>query len=358
VATSVSCGCPCWLDYVPMDGQTPFRQYDIGTRVHNIGTASSVQVPSGVFPGTGAMAVTAASGMYVTVSAGYCCIASSSGSLDGGYVFGLLTSQLLQVAASSTAAGRLDAVAAWVDDNSDDTSAAYVGIITGTPSASPVLPSLPASSLLLAQVAVGQNVTSVLAGNISDQRTWVVAPGGILPISTAAAAPAVPASQFMYTMDTGELVQGTGTAGSVTSFSGLKWTPQISFLTSAKTAASAGALTTLATVSVTTDGITDLEIDTKWAYLTGSAAQVTLSIQVDGTTVDEITVSAAPDYGYGAGGGSSSYYTSSAQSTTPDAGTHTITWKFQASGSGTSTSDGVYAAASAPAYLRVAPAEV
>jgi len=357
MATSISCGCPCWLDDVDMDGQTPFRQYDIGTRVYNAGTASANQVPSGVFPGMGGMQVIASSGMNVSVNAGYCCVANSSSSLQGGYVFGLMTSQALTVAAADTTNPRIDAVVAYVNDLGTSSSASYVEIVTGTPAASPSEPSLPSNSLLLATVAVAAKVTSILSANITDQRAFVVAPGGILPIQNAAAAPAVPASQFMYNLATGALVQGTGTAGSVATPSTLKWTPQLSVVTSSVTASSGGAATQIASVSVTTDGSTDIEIYMKWAGVLGSAGNITLYPTIDSTIVD--TVYAISLGGSSpTNGGSAKYYTSSAQSTTPSAGTHTITWWFQAGGSGTTTSDGVYATSSTPCLLRVAPVVV
>jgi hypothetical protein len=353
MATSISCGIPCFVDYCDEDAQSPYRQYDIGTRVLNVGTASANQVPSGVYPGNGAMAVTAVTGMNVSVSAGYCCVANSTSSLQGGYVFGLMTSGLLTVAAADTTNPRIDLVVAYVSDLGNDSSSSYVAIITGTPASVPSAPSVPANSLILAQIAVAANVTSIVAGNITDERSYVVAPGGILPIQNAASAPAVPPSQFMYNLATGQLVQGTGTAGSVTVVSALKWTPQSSYLTSAVTAAHAGTQTTLATVSVTVDGVTDLEVYTKWPYILGNASEMTLQVQIDSVQADEVTVTTN-----GTGGGSSRYFTSSAQDDTPAAGTHVITWLFQATGSGTSSSDGVYAAATSPAILRVSPVVV
>lgn len=336
-----------------MDAQSPFRTFDIASRVYNAGTATANQVPSGVYPGNGAMAVTATSGMNIQVAAGYCCVANSTSSLQGGYVFGLMTSGLLTVAAADTTNPRIDLAVAYVNDLGDDSSSSYVAMVTGTASATPSAPSPPANSLILAQIAVAANVTSIVSGNITDERTYVVAPGGILPIASAAAAPAVPASQFMYDLATGQLVQGTGTAGSVSLVSTLKWAPQSSYRTSSVTAAHAGTQTTIATVSVTTDGATDIEIFTKWPYITGSAAEMTLQVQIDGTQVDEVTTATG-----GTGGGSSRYFTSAAQGTTPSAATHTVTWLFQAAGSGTSTSDGVYAASTAPAILKVSPVAV
>ena len=49
-----------------MTAQTPFRQYAVGTKVYNAGTAAANQCPTGVFPGNGAMAITAPGGMNVS----------------------------------------------------------------------------------------------------------------------------------------------------------------------------------------------------------------------------------------------------------------------------------------------------
>jgi hypothetical protein len=340
-----------------MSGQTPFRAYDIGTKVYNAGTASANQVPSGVFPGMGAMGVVAGSGMNLTVNAGYCCVANSSSSLQGGYIFGLMTSASLTVAAADTTNPRIDIVVAYVSDVGSSASFSAVEIITGTPASTPSAPSAPANSLTLAQITVPPNVVSASSMTIADERTYVVAPGGILPIQTAADAPAVPASQFMYTLDTGQLVQGTGVAGVVAIPGVLKWVPQLSTVTSTVHAASGGALTTVATVSVTTDGSTDIEIYCKWPGVVGGAANIKLLAYIDGTLEDTVEVVSSAGSTPTAGG-SFRYFTSSGQSNTPTAGTHTITFKFQAGGSGTSTSDGVYAASGAVAQLRVTPVAV
>jgi hypothetical protein len=354
VATSLSCGIPAWVDGPSMDAQTPFRTFDVGTRVLNTGTASANITPSGVFPSLGAMAVTAASGMNVTVSAGYCCVANSSSSLQGGYIFGLMTSQQFTIAAADTTNPRLDLVVAYAADNGDSTSSSYVAVLTGTPAAIPALPSVPANSLTLAQVAVAANVTSIVPANITDERTYVCAPGGILPIQNAASAPAVPASQFMYNLATGQLVQGTGASGTTATPSVLQWVPQMSVITSSVRAASAGALTTVTSVSVTTDGTTDIEIYAKWPGVIGSASFVQIFAYLDSTIVDtaEVVSSAGANP---TGGGSMRFFTSSTQSNTPSAGTHTITLRFEAGGSGTSTSDGIFGAAGTLIILRVAP---
>lgn len=354
MATSITTGVPCWVDDVSMSAQVPFRQFDVGTKVLNVGTASANQVPSGVFPGLGAMQVSAGSGMAATVAAGYCCVASSSSSLQGGYIFGLMTSASLTVAAADTVNPRTDLIVAFVADNGDSSSFSAVEIITGTPASPPVAPTAPANSLTLASVTIPANVVSVASGTITDLRAYVVAPGGILPIANAAAAPAVPASQFMFNLATGQLVQGTGTAGSVSVPSVLKWVPQLATVTSTVHAASSGALTTVASVSVTTDGLTDIEVYCKWPGVVGHSGFISVIATIDGTAVDNATVVSSSNTQPTAGG-SLRYFTSSSQANTPASGTHTVAFKFQAGGGSTSTSDGVFAASGAVAQLRCAP---
>jgi hypothetical protein len=354
MATQINCGCPAWVDDVTQSAQTPWRQFEVGTKVLNIGTASANQVPSGVFPGLGAMQVSAGSGLAVTVAAGYCCVANSSSSLQGGYIFGLMTSASLSVAAADTVNPRLDIVVAYVSDTGNSASFSAVEIITGTPASPAVAPAAPANSMVLASITIPPNIVSAASGTIADQRAYVVAPGGILPIATAAAAPAVPAAQFMITLDTNQLVQGTGTAGVVAVPSVLKWVPQLATVTSAVHAASSGALTTVASVSVTTDGSTDIEVYCKWPGVVGHSGWITIIAAIDGTAVDQ-SVEVSTDSTQPTSGGSLRYFTSSGQGNTPAAGTHTVAFKFQAAGGSTSTSDGVYAASGAVAQLRVAP---
>ena len=66
---------------------------------------------------------------------------------------------------------------------------------TGTPGSNPVPPAVPANAVLLAQVFVPAGASSITTANITDEREFVVAPGGVLPILSEAAAPPLPASQ-------------------------------------------------------------------------------------------------------------------------------------------------------------------
>jgi hypothetical protein len=130
--------------------------------------------------------------------------------------------------------------------------------------------------------------------------------------------------------------------------------PQLATVTSTVHAGSSGALTTVASVSVTTDGLTDIEVYCKWPGVVGHSGFIVMIATIDGTAVDDATVVSSSNTQPTAGG-SLRYFTSSSQGNTPASGTHTIAFKFQAGGGSTSTSDGVFAASGAVAQLRCAP---
>lgn len=87
----------------------------------------------------------------------------------GGYNDGTVN---LAIAAADPTNPRIDLICASIQD------AEYAGsnnqpvlqVVTGSPAASPSAPSAPASSVVLAQVAVAAGATSVVAGNITDER--------------------------------------------------------------------------------------------------------------------------------------------------------------------------------------------
>lgn len=357
MASSVSLGVPFAVDDAGNTAQTPFRQFDIGSRVINAGSASANQVGGGVFPGGGAMAVSAGSGMAVVVAAGLCCVPNSTSALQGGYVTGLMTSTSLTLDASDPTNWRDDLICVTVSDLGTSSSSAIVQVVTGTPAASPTVPSLPANSIALAFIQVPAGSASVTTGNIGDLRSYVVSPGGVLPIPSSSVAPAAPAWQLFYDISAGAVVQGSGTAGSTAPLTLLPWDPVVSVQTSNVTDTSAkGVLTPITTASVTVDGSTDIEIYYKWTGLKVSASApllVTMQVAIDGTVLDQAVISVPSTSVYGAGG-SARYYTSAGQSTTPSAGTHTISFGFQSASTSVTTT--LSAGSSSPAMLRVAPA--
>ncbi len=357
MATSISLGAPCWVDGPSLDAGVPFRVYDIATRVINVGSATAVQVPGGVYPGLGAMGVSASSGLSVQVAAGYCCVPNPAAT-QGGYVFGTLTAQTLTLAAADPASPRADLIIARVYDTGSSASYCDIEVVTGTAASPPVQPATPSAAITLAAVLVPAAAVALGSGAITDLRSYVVAPGGILPIADSAAAPAAPASQIMYDMSRTLLVQGTGTAGSTALLSTGAWSPALSYVTSpVSDSSSEGSVTQAASVSVTVDGSTDLEIYYKWpGFYVGSAPLlVTLSVAIDGTVLDQVPIYVqSASSGSPSNGGSARYYTSSGQGNTPTAATHTITFRFQSAS--TSQATVMKCASTAVACLRVSPA--
>lgn len=78
----------------------------------------------------------------------------------------------LAIAASDPTNPRIDIVCASVQDAaySGASNQALLQVVTGTPAASPSPPATPANSIVLAQVAVAANATSITNGNITDKR--------------------------------------------------------------------------------------------------------------------------------------------------------------------------------------------
>jgi len=80
-------------------------------------------------------------------------------------------------------------------------------------------------------------------------------------------------------------------------------------------------------------------------------------VAIDGTVLDQTPVLVQSSSSGAPGNGSSArYYTSSGQGTTPTAGTHTITFRFQSASTSLTTT--MACASTALGILRVAPAVV
>lgn len=309
MATSATCGYPLWLDGMQWTGLLA-RQYDCGTTVIDSGaSAASVTPAGGVFQAqSAALQVTApASGLTVNVAPGYCMVPSATAH-NGGYKFGLMSSGSLTVASNATGSTRQDYVLATVSDVGSSSSLSEIQYVTGTTSP----PSVPASSIILAQLAVTNAAVNITTGMITDKRAFTCAPGGILNLPAAAAAIAAPATQFFWETDTSQLVQGTGTAGTVSVFQSAP----------AQSVYFAYAESGFPELFITADGQTDFEIYyEREPTATGSSEQVYLQLYIDSAQVD---TTYTWDRSAILGRISATYYTSSAQGTTPSAGTHVV----------------------------------
>lgn len=135
----------------------------------------------------GDLAVTqrgAGANMSVDVAAGRAIIPGTTIANEGSYIVRSDATYNVTLAAASTANPRIDLIVAQVLNKQVDGGSTYgwtLKSVTGTPAASPVAPSLPASSLLLAQVSVATNATSVVTANITDKRVLACVSGGDIP---------------------------------------------------------------------------------------------------------------------------------------------------------------------------------
>lgn len=172
-----------------------------------------VSARPGVLSGCG---VTVA-GLTATVAAGQMVVTPSIGS-NGSYLVGL-TATALAITAQDATYARIDRVIARIYDNSVDGSGqtkAAVEIVTGTPSAAPALPAMPAGALELAQLQVPKAGTGI---TVVDKRPFTVANGGVPHFDTTTARDAAitaPAAGKMCTT-------GTGAGLTVWVYTGTAW---------------------------------------------------------------------------------------------------------------------------------------
>lgn len=151
---------PVWIHALAYDAPD-FRQ-----------AISSLLNPAGGVVGSGDYQVTApASGMSVNVAEGQIWIPGSAANQAQYYMLNDATLSVTVPAANATNP-RIDLIVAQVEDAEygSGSNLGQVVDIAGTPAPSPVAPSAPASSIVLAQVYVGAAVTSITSANITDER--------------------------------------------------------------------------------------------------------------------------------------------------------------------------------------------
>jgi hypothetical protein len=234
----------------------------------------------------------------------------------------------LTVATSDPANPRIDKVCAWVQDNGDATSDAYVQVFTGTPTSGATLsnhngaPANPANAILLAYVLVPANATSIVSGDIGDARGYTVSQGGILPVAAASAGTGY-TGKYIHDLTSGSLRQNAGSG--TQQMKVLPFAPVRSFVS--PPAAYHGGTLTLTQVTFTADGSTDIEI---YCAITsanangGTGDYLDLAVNLDASRLWTAAVS-ADGLGSGHGGATSfTYRTSTATGDRPSAGTHTV----------------------------------
>jgi hypothetical protein len=351
MASSVSLGYPLLLDGGTYNGQM-YRVDDVSALAYNQGTGGAMATRPGVLQGATRWRVQPGSGMHITVDGGAAVIPSGVSALQGAYRVAMIALATLDVATSDPSNPRIDAVWIEVDDVGSSSSTAQVEILPGTPTPGATLvnllgaPAAPTTGLLLAYVLVPAGSTSVTSGNISDQRTYTVSPGGIIPLPNASSPPNAQAGQYGYDAANDRLFQLVGSAQAKT----LPWAPQ--------RAANAGASCTgpqitLCTVTVAVDGSTDLEIIASCQGVNNpffNNLQPIYSMYIDAVQVRKI-IQWVPTSPFSGGGAGFTHFTASGVDR-PAAGSHTVSLQYNDS---VATGAHPTAVQASELYVRAAP---
>jgi len=126
------------------------------------------------------LAVTANSpvGMSVVVASGWAAIVGTYQANMGTYMVYNDAATTLTVTAANPSNPRIDIVVATVNDAyyTGSLNSVVFQVVAGTPAGSPVAPSTPTNSILLATLAVGAGVTTITSANITDNRVLSTSP--------------------------------------------------------------------------------------------------------------------------------------------------------------------------------------
>ena len=123
--------------------------------------------------GSGSMAVTAQASpnMTVNIADGWAAVVATTADL-GVYTFYNDATVIQTISAANATNPRIDLIVATVNDAQYSGSVNNVVFTTvaGTPAASPTVPATPNNSIVLAQIAVAANATTITNSNITDRR--------------------------------------------------------------------------------------------------------------------------------------------------------------------------------------------
>lgn len=359
MATSVTTSLPFWLAGCTYDanGGNDLRNSGVTAVYYDPGVVSgtTVSVLGGVVGGAG-LGVAAGSGMTVTVGPGSFVVPNSGTPSAGGYASTLSSQGTLTVQTADPSNPRIDIICAYVSDVGTSASFGAVEIVTGTAAPSPSAPSAPANSIILAQLSVPAGTSSITSGLITDKRVYTVAAGGVIPAAKGSTTGYN--GQLAYDPSSGSFYHNAASgSGGSQRMRTLPWAPVSSYRTS-DAVSSNNTQVTVATVTITTDGNTDIAIYLKATgiYMSASHGEFGMNIQayLDSTLIDEMVLFNTASDGVVRGGGSMIAYTDASQGTTPSAGTHIIAYKAQGIDS-PSTMVSLRCASYSPAVLRVSP---
>lgn len=367
MAASQPLGYCMWLDGSTISAQIA-RVQDVSSSFASGGTVTAMATQPGVIPSVGSLQVVQNSGMNVLVQAGFAIIPNSTAATQGAYKAGSMVSNTITVATSDPTNPRIDLIVLTVTDLGTSSSSAYLQTVTGTPAVSPVAPSAPANSLILAQIAVGAGVSSITSGNITDKRTFTAAAGGVVPYSATASAVGGYPGCIGYAADKDRFFHNNSPSTNE-QIRTLPWAPVYNVVSSNFTLTTSAHTYDIVTVNFTVDGNTDVKTTIKWPgcfMSSGSVGsgtglwQLGASITIDTTQLDaQYSTISPPLQGTTIGAGSMLVYTTnSATGDTPTAGTHTMKFQMISNNIGGSSTGGpvvMRATAAQLIYIRVEP---
>ena len=160
------------------------------------------------------LAVTASSGMNLSVASGWAAIIGTYQTNMGTYMAYNDGAANATITTADATNPRIDLVCITVNDAaySGSLNSVAINVVKGTAAGSPSVPSTPTNSIALAQVAVAAGATTISSGNITDVRTRAQI---VEPTFTSAASTSVPVRIQLNTGQTGNALQIISSSGSV-----------------------------------------------------------------------------------------------------------------------------------------------
>lgn len=285
---------PIIVDATWLDGSVQFNGQEL-RRADSALWVGEGSTPLGVLGGIArhndnSLAVTVNSSDVVTVQPGAVAVPGNSGTANGVYRFANPAADTGTLTARNATNPRIDLVVARAYDTSvvagHGAFKGQIEIITGTPAASPVAPTLPALAVELARITVPASGGGTATVDNSF-RTYAAAIGGLLPVATAARLPVGPNAKWLkaQAIDTGREYFWDGTA----------WVEDGTWLTWTSTVApTVNAFTTLVqTCRYTIIGRTVLWRAQLYIQSVGTASgQTTMTMPVPGSTVGSTYIGA------------------------------------------------------------------
>jgi hypothetical protein len=335
MATQVNTSLPLWLAGGTYDGNsgndlrnsgvTAFM-YDQGIVNGPGAIGSTIGVLGGVVGGSGLL-VSAGTGMNVSLQPGSFVVPNTATPTAGGYISTLPSTAVLAVQTADPSNPRIDIIVAMVSDVGTSSSFGAVQIITGVAAPSPSVPAAPANSITLSKLTVPAAATSITGGMLADQRPFTTTTGGVLKAPKGSVIGY--SGQIAYDPPSGSFYHNNNTS-SATQMHVLPWQPVVAKVTAPITVVNDQAEHTVITLTITTDGFTDIACSFKCPGVSSVAVHATtwirpqFRIYLDNTVLDSLYGAEVQADVWMQAGVAWTYPTSPATADTPSAGTHTV----------------------------------